>query len=88
MIFSDKFQQSKQAVHVLEGAPDSVHRQSAGPPCCATETCTHSATVQKTGEIPHVQFLDKVDDTRCCTATGAWSMTEQKTVEGPAVAVL
>ena len=25
-------------VHVLEGAPDPVHRQSAGLPCCATET--------------------------------------------------
>ena len=27
-----------QVVHVLEGAPASVHRQSAGFPCCATET--------------------------------------------------
>ena len=48
-----------QVVHVL-GAPDSVHRQSAGPPYYATETCSHSATVQKTGEIPQVHFLDKV----------------------------
>ena len=27
-----------QVVHVLEGAPASVHRQSAGFPCCAMET--------------------------------------------------
>ena len=27
-----------QVVHVLEGAPASVHRQSVGPPRCATET--------------------------------------------------
>ena len=25
-------------VHVLEGAPASIHRQSVGPSCCATET--------------------------------------------------
>ena len=30
-----------------------------------------------------MQFLDKVDDTRCCTTTGAWGFTEQKTVEVP-----
>ena len=29
-------------------------------------------TVQKTDEIPQLQSLDKVDDTRCCTTTGAW----------------
>ena len=27
-----------QVLHVLEGAPAAVHRQSAGFPCCATET--------------------------------------------------
>ena len=35
------------------------------------------------GEIPQVQFLDKVDDTRCCAMTFAWGFTEQKTVEVP-----
>ena len=33
--------------------------------------------------IPQVQFLDKVDAARCCTMTGAWVLTEQKTVEVP-----
>ena len=28
-------------------------------------------SVQKTGEIPQVQFLDMVDDARCCSTTGA-----------------
>ena len=28
-----------------------------------------------------VQFLDQVDDVRCCTVTGAWCLTEHKTVE-------
>ena len=32
-------------------------------------------TVQKTGVILQVQFLDKVDDARCCTTTGAWVTT-------------
>ena len=41
-----------QVVHVLEGAPDSVHRQRGGLFRCAPATCTHSATVQKTGDIP------------------------------------
>ena len=27
--------------------------------------------VQKTGDIPQVLFLDKVDDIRCLTTTGA-----------------
>ena len=34
------------------------------------------------GEIPSVQFLDKVDDTRCCRMTGAWVL-QQKTVQVP-----
>ena len=28
-----------------------------------------------------MQLLDKVDDTSCCTTTGAWVLTEQKTVK-------
>ena len=30
-------------------------------------------TVLKTGEFPEVQFLDKVEDARCCSTTGARS---------------
>ena len=33
--------------------------------------------------FPQVQFLDKVDAARCCTMTGAYGLTEQKTVEFP-----
>ena len=33
--------------------------------------------------IPQVQFLDKVDDARCCTTAGARVLTEQKTAEVP-----
>ena len=33
--------------------------------------------------IPQVQFLDKVVAARCCTMTGAWGLTEQKTVKVP-----
>ena len=39
-------------------------------------------TVQKTGEIPQLQFLDKVDDTRCVQRQ-VLGLTEQKTVEVP-----
>ena len=45
-------------------------------------------TVQKTGVILQVQFLDKVDDARCCTTTGAWVITVQKTVKVSTDAVL
>ena len=34
---------------------------------------THSVTVQKTDEIPQVLLLDKFDDIRCCSTTGAGS---------------
>ena len=61
-------------------------------PCCAgrrldllLEACSHNTvqTVQKTGKIPQVLFLDKVVCARCCTTTGAWVTTVQKTVEFP-----
>ena len=60
VIFSDKFQQSKSYMFLKEPPIQFIDR--AGPPCCATETFTHSANVQKTGEIPQLLFLDKVDD--------------------------
>ena len=44
-------------------------------------------TVQKTGEFPKLQSLDKVVDTRCCTMTGAWG-DRAENCGGPAVALL
>ena len=38
----------------------SVHQQSGGYSSCYTETGTHSVVVQKTVEIPQLQFLDLV----------------------------
>ena len=61
LIISDKFQQSIVYVNV-EVLQIQVHRHSGGLFRCAA--------VQKTGDIPQLQFLDKVYDTRCCTMTG------------------
>ena len=44
-------------------------------------------TVQKTDEIPQLQSLDKGDDTRCCTMTGAW-VDRAEICGGLAVALL
>ena len=55
---------------VRGGASDSVLRQSGGF-SCFTETGAVQ-TVPKPVEFAQVLFLDKVDDTRCCTTTGAW----------------
>ena len=43
----------------------AVVEKTAGLPSFSMQT------VQKTGEIPQVQFLVKVDDARCCSTTGA-----------------
>ena len=69
-VFSDKFQQSES--YMFSKVPQIQFIDRAGPPCCATETFTHSANCAKTGDIPQVLFLDKVDDTRCFATTGAW----------------
>ena len=52
MYMQHKFQQSL----VLR----SVHQQSGGYSSCYTETLIHSVVVQKTVEIPQLQFLDLV----------------------------
>ena len=38
----------------------SVHQQSGGFSSCYTETGLHSVVLQKTVEIPQLQFLDLV----------------------------
>ena len=80
VIISDKFQQSivyedvELQIQFIDRVVDfSVVLQRRVPAV---------QTVQKTGEIPQLQFLDKVDDARCCMTTGA-GLTEQKTVEVP-----
>ena len=45
----------------------SVHQQSGGYPSCYTETGPHSAVVQKTVEIPQLQFLGLVVVPVLCT---------------------
>ena len=81
-VIFDKFQQSKSymfskepQIQFIDRVVDFLVAQRRRLPTVQT--------VQKTGEIPQVLFLDKVDDTRCYTTTGAWVMTELKTVEVP-----
>ena len=46
-------------------------------------SCRNVEVEQLVRYFPQVQFLDKVDVARCCTMTGAYGLTEQKTVEFP-----
>ena len=51
-----------QGIREHEGASDSVHRQSVGHSCYATETGTHCAKLCGIRETPQVQCLGKVVD--------------------------
>ena len=46
----------------------SVHQQSGGYSSCYTETGMHSVVLQKTVEIPQLQFLDLVVVPVLCSA--------------------
>ena len=48
--FSDEFQQSKSYMFLKEPQIQFIDR--AGPPCCATETLTHSANCPEDGRNP------------------------------------
>ena len=74
------------AVHVvreLGGAPVPVHRQSGGLFRCAPATYTHSANCAEDRRDPTGAILGHGGDARCCTTTGAWVTSVQKTVVVP-----
>ena len=52
---------------------DSVHRQSAELPCCASETWYLQCYCSQVRRDPTDAVLGQVDDICCCSTTGAWS---------------
>ena len=86
MIISDKFQQSIVYENVKVPQFQFIDRVVDFSTVLQRRVPTVQ-TVQKTGEIPQLQFLDMVDDTRCCTTTGSWA-DRAENCGGPAVAVL
>ena len=61
-----------QVVHVLEGAPASVHRQSVGPPRCATETWYPQCELCRRPARFHRYSSSAKSFRLCCATTDAW----------------
>ena len=83
VIISDKFRQSIVYVNVKVPQFQFIDRVVDFSSVLQRRVPTVQ-TVQKTGEIPQLQFLEKVGDTRCCTT---WA-DRAENFGGPAVAVL
>ena len=65
----------------MTGGSDSVHRLGGGLFRYSPATCTHSANCAEDRRDPTGAVLGLGLDARCCTMTGAWVTTVQKTVE-------
>ena len=58
--------------YFLRRSSDSVHRQSAELPCCASETSYLQCYCSKDRRVPTDTVIGQVDDIRCCSTIGAW----------------
>ena len=58
--------------YFLRRSPDSLHRQSADLPCCASETSYLQCYFSADRRDPSDAVLGQVDDIHCCSPTGAW----------------
>ena len=58
---------------LLRRSPDSVHRQSAELPCCASVTSYLQCYRSEDRRDPTAAVVCQIDDFRCYSTTGAWS---------------